>query len=62
MVPGPLGPSGTPTVTTEVRDRAENPSWMEQEEASADILKQWQEARANRRMQFKVGNCRDGGW
>ena len=42
--------------------RAENPSWMDQEEAPADILKQWQEARANRRMQFKVGNYRDGGW
>ena len=27
-----------------------------------DILKQWQEARANRRMQFKVGNYRDGDW
>ena len=40
--------------------RAENPSWMDQEEAPADILKQWQEARANRRMQFKVGNYRDG--
>ena len=36
--------------------RAENPSWMDQEEAPADIRKQWQEARANRRMQFKVGN------
>ena len=34
--------------------RAENPSWMDQEEAPADILKQWQEARANRRMQFKL--------
>ena len=31
-------------------------------EAPADILKQWQEARANRRMQFKVGNYRDGDW
>ena len=29
--------------------RAENPSWMDQEEA-------------NRRMQFKVGNYRDGDW
>ena len=42
--------------------RAENPSWMDQEEAPADILKQWQEARANRRLQFKVGNYRDGSW
>ena len=42
--------------------RAENPSWMDQEVAPADILKQWQEARANRRMQFKVGNYRDGSW
>ena len=40
--------------------RAENHSWMDQEEAPADIRKQWQEARANRRMQFKVGNYRDG--
>ena len=30
--------------------------------APADIRKQWQEARANRRMQFKVGNYRDGSW
>ena len=42
--------------------RAENPSWMDQEVAPADILKQWQDARANRRMQFKVGNYRDGSW
>ena len=42
--------------------RVENPSWMDQEEAPAGILKQWQEARANRRMQFKVGNYRDGNW
>ena len=40
--------------------RAAHPSWMDQEEAPADIRKQWQEARANRRMQFKVGNYRDG--
>ena len=38
---------------------AAHPSWMDQEEAPADIRKQWQEARANRRMQFKVGNYRD---
>ena len=35
---------------------------MDEEVASADIPKQWQEARANRRMQFKVGNYRDGSW
>ena len=29
------------------------------EEAPADIRKQWQDTRANRRMQFKVGNYRD---
>jgi len=29
-------------------------------QAPVDIQKQWQEARANRRMQFKVGNYRDG--
>ena len=40
--------------------RAAHPSWMDQEEAPADIRKQWQVARANRRMQFKVGNYRDG--
>ena len=34
--------------------------WMDEEVAPADIPKQWQEARANRRMQFKVGNYRDG--
>ena len=33
---------------------------MDQEEAPVDIKKQWQEARANRRMEFKVGNYRDG--
>ena len=46
----------------EDRYRAENPSWMDEEVAPADIPKQWQEARANRRMQFKVGNYRDGSW
>ena len=30
--------------------------------APVDIPKQWQEARANRRIQFKVGNYRDGSW
>ena len=40
--------------------RAENPSWMDQEEAPADFRKQWQEVRANRRMQFKVGKYPDG--
>ena len=29
-------------------------------EALVDIRKKWLEARANRRMQFKVGNYRDG--
>ena len=40
-------------------DWAEHPSWMDEEVAPADIPKQWQETRANRRVQFKVGN-RDG--
>ena len=40
--------------------RAAHPSWMDQAEAPVDIRKQWREARANRRMQFKVGNYRDG--
>ena len=38
----------------------QHPSSMDEEVALADIPKQWQEARANRRMQFKVGNYRDG--
>ena len=42
--------------------RAENPSWMDQEVAPVNILRLWQEARANRRMQFKVGNYRGGSW
>eukprot|EP00434_Breviolum_minutum_P045708 symbB.v1.2.041039.t1/scaffold7757.1/size9484/1 len=54
--------SHTGTLDLEDSYRAENPSWMDQEEAPADIRKQWQEARANRRMQFKVGNYRDGSW
>ena len=33
---------------------------MDEEVAPADIPKQWQEARANRQMQFTVGNYRDG--
>ena len=40
--------------------RAAHPSWMDQTEAPPDIRKQWREARANRRMQFKVGNYKDG--
>ena len=35
---------------------------MDEEVAPVDIPKQWQEARANRHMQFKVGNYRDGSW
>ena len=42
--------------------RAEHPSWMDEEVAPVDIPKQWQKARANRPMQFKVGNYRDGSW
>ena len=34
--------------------RAAHPSWMDQAEAPVDIRKQWHEARANRRLQFKV--------
>ena len=40
--------------------RIAHPSWMDQEVAPDDIKKQWQEARPNRRMQFKVGNYKDG--
>ena len=35
--------------------RAAHPSWMDQA-ATADIETEWQEANANRRMQFKVGD------
>ena len=35
--------------------------WTRRRLAPADILKQWR-ARANRRMQFKVGKYRDGSW
>ena len=45
---------------TEDNYRAAHPSWMDQAEAPPDIRKQWMEANANRRMQFKVGNYRDG--
>ena len=36
--------------------RAANPSWVDQDDVPDDIRKQWQEARANRMMQFKVGD------
>ena len=39
--------------------RTAHPSWMDQEVAPEDIKTQWQEARANRRMQFKVGDYKD---
>ena len=39
--------------------RAAHPSWMDEEVVPDDIQKQWQEARANRRMQFKVGDYKD---
>ena len=38
--------------------RAAHPSWMDQV-ATDDIETQWQEANANRRMQFKVGDYKD---
>ena len=40
---------------TEDAYRAAHPSWMDLEVAPDDIKTQWQEANANRRMQFKVG-------
>ena len=51
-----------PVVLQQLQDkyRAEHPSWMDEKVAPADIPKQWQEVRANRRMQFKVSNYRDG--
>ena len=39
--------------------RAANPSWMDQDNPPDDIRKQWEEARANRMMQFKVGDFKD---
>ena len=36
--------------------RAANPSWIDQDDVSDDIRKEWEEARANRIMQFKVGD------
>ena len=39
--------------------RAAYPSWMDQEDVPDNIQKQWQEARANRMMQFKVGDYKD---
>ena len=36
--------------------RAANPSWVDQDDVPDDIRQQWQEAQANRRMQFKVGD------
>ena len=36
--------------------RTANPSWVDQPVAPEDIRPQWQEAQANRRMQFKVGD------
>ena len=61
MVSGPLGPVVLQQLQfKEDSYRAAHSSWMDQAEALVDIRKQWQEARANRRMQFKVGNYRDG--
>ena len=37
--------------------RAENPSWMDQEEAPADILKQWQEVRAKATIETVAGKA-----
>ena len=45
---------------TEDAYRAAHPSWMDLEVAPDDIKTQWQEANANRRMQFKVGVYKDG--
>ena len=39
--------------------RAAHPSWMDLDVAPDDIETQWQEANANRRVQFKVGNYKD---
>ena len=39
--------------------QAARPSWMDQEVAPDDIRTQWHKPRANRRMQFKVGDYKD---
>ena len=39
--------------------RTAHPSWMDLDVAPDDIETQWQEANANRRMQFKVGDYKD---
>ena len=39
--------------------KAANPSWMDQDDVPDDIRKEWQDARANRSMQFKVGDFKD---
>ena len=44
---------------TEDAYRAAHPSWMDLDVAPDDIKTQWQEANANRRMQFKVGVYKD---
>ena len=44
---------------TEDAYRAAHPSWMDLEVVPDDIKTQWQEANANRRMQFKVGVYKD---
>ena len=60
MVSCPLGPCGLHQLQHKEDDyRAAHPSWMDQEVAPDDIRTQWQEARANRRMQFKVGDYKD---
>ena len=44
---------------TEDAYRAAHPSWMDLEVVPDDMKMQWQEANANRRMQFKVGVYKD---
>ena len=39
--------------------RAANPSWMDQDDVPDDIRKEWEDARANKIMQFKVGDFKD---
>ena len=49
---------GTGTSSNKEDDyRAAYPSWMDK--VASDIRTQWQKARANRRMQFKVGDYKD---
>ena len=59
LVSCPLGFFGSsPIQRKEDEYRAANPSWVDQDDVPDDIRQQWQEAQANRRMQFKVNRAK----